>query len=52
MATKKYRVKIEFVDNWTNDVLEELIVTEEEVNDLSIGWGIPVGELMEQLEEY
>ena len=47
----KYRVKDEFVYNWTNEDVDELIVTKKEIEDLAKGWAVSVEELMEQVEE-
>lgn len=47
---KFYRVKDEFVYNWTNENVDELVVTEKEIEDLAKGWAVPVEELMEQVE--
>ncbi len=47
----KYRVKDEFVYSWTNEDVDELVVTLKEIEDLAKGWAVSVEELMEQVEE-
>ena len=48
---KQYRIKPEFWSAWGNEVDENSIVDENEVKRLSYEWGIPVDDLMEQLDE-
>lgn len=47
----RYSVKPEFIDRWTNEAVDELIVTADEIADLANGWSMTVEELMEQVEE-
>lgn len=48
---KQYRVKTEKIEEWTNESLDELIVTDAEIADLARGWGKSVEELLEDVEE-
>lgn len=48
---KLYRVRREYIDLWTQECVDDLIVGDIEIDDLSIGWSIPVSKLKEQLDE-
>lgn len=48
---KAYRVKTEYIDRWTPEDVDELIVTEDEIRRLATEWDVAVGDLMEQVEE-
>ena len=48
---KQYKVKPEYLDRWTNEAIDELIVTDAEIRDLAKGWDVPVEELMKQVED-
>lgn len=48
---KHYRVLPEYIDQWTHEALDELTVDETEIKRLSREWGIPVNDLMKQVEE-
>lgn len=48
---KLYRVKDEYIDSWTDDVVYELFVTDDEITELAAGWDRSVSDLMEQVEE-
>lgn len=50
---KQYKVKSEYLDNWLahGDSADEVIVSEEEINRLTLEWGMSVEDLMEQVEE-
>ena len=51
-----YIVKMEYRENWNtmNDLGDDSkwIVDEKEIERLAKGWGVPVEELMEQVEAY
>lgn len=47
---KKYIVKPEFIDTWSNEDFDG-IVTVDEIKRLAFEWGTTVEELMEQVEE-
>ena len=46
----RYSVKPEYIDRWTNEAVDELIVTADEIADLANGWSVTIEELMEQVE--
>jgi hypothetical protein len=48
---KYYKVLPEYIDLWTNEALDELVVDSAEIERLSREWGKPIEELMEQVEE-
>lgn len=48
---KYYKILPEFVPYWTSIEDESPIITETEICRLSKAWGIPVDELMKQVEE-
>lgn len=50
---KRYRIKPEFYDSWTNSPNYETasIVDADEIERLSREWGTPIDELMEQVDE-
>ena len=48
---KKFRVLPEYHDQWTNEYIPELIVTEAEIERLAGEWGTDIETLMEQVEE-
>lgn len=52
---KQYKVKPEYQDAWfgglPTDEIGDAIVSEDEINRLSREWGMPVEDLMEQVEE-
>lgn len=47
---KTYKVKPEFVDKWTCEALDELIVDEAEIERLAHEWSMDVSELLGQVE--
>ena len=47
---KMYRVKKEFIDNWTDECLSELVVSEKEIKSLASDWGMTIKSLMEEVE--
>lgn len=49
---KNYKVKTEYMDSWigNGEGTDELIVTEAEIEELALGWGVTVEELMEEVE--
>lgn len=48
---KKYRVMFEYIDKWTADQDEDLVVTEDELSRLAYEWGVSKEEVMNQIEE-
>ena len=48
---KYYKVLPEYIDLWTNEALDELVVESAEIERLSREWGKPIEELMKQVEE-
>lgn len=47
---KEYKVMPEYIDRWAGENVDELIVDSAAINRLADGWGVPVRELMEQVE--
>lgn len=47
---KTYRVKPEYIDKWTNEAVDGLEVTEGEIERLAYEWGMPVNDLMAQVD--
>ena len=47
---KMYRVKDEFIDNWTNECVLELIVSGAEIKRLANEWGVSESSLKEEVE--
>ena len=47
----KYRVMNEYLDKWTRESVDELIVDDAEIARLAREWDVTVDELMEQVEK-
>ena len=45
-----YRVKKEYLDSWSIDGEEEVIVSGDEIKSLSVGWGVSISQLKKQVE--
>lgn len=48
---QKYTVKSEYLDKWTEEAVDELIVDENEIARLALEWDVPINDLMQQVEE-
>jgi hypothetical protein len=48
---KTYHIKPDFLSEWGEECNEDTVITEDELRRLSEEWGIPVEELLDQLEE-
>ena len=48
----KYIVKKEFIDRWTNEDLDQVIVDDKEISRLSREWDVSIEDLMKQVEVY
>lgn len=50
---KKYIVKSEYIDQWSNDRewCENPVVTDAEIREAANGWSVSVSELLNQVDE-
>lgn len=51
MTMKRYTIKPDFLSLWGEDCTKETVITGDEVARLSVEWGKPVEDLLEQLIE-
>lgn len=48
---RNFSVRSEFLSQWGDNVTPDTVITMREVNRLAAEWGVPVEELLDQLEE-